>query len=218
MFDCRGFTYWVLKAVYDGWELMGAGATSQWNTASNWKAKGTVAEGVPADTLVCLFVQKGSKMEHTGFGLNNETVECSSGVQHFTSRNKKWTHWAVPVVIDGTVPEPVPPDPDYRPTLRKGDSGSYVTLAQAELLQRGYDLGSYGADGKFGSKTEMAVKQFQQDWGLTMDGVIGPRTWEMLESTPVRVQYTVTVPHLSLGDAEAMVKLYPGATMQKEGD
>lgn len=111
MFDCRGFTYWVLKAVFDGWELMGAGATSQWNTESNWKAKGTVAGGVPADTLVCLFVQKDVKMEHTGFGLNNETVECSSGVQHFTTRNKKWTHWAIPAVVDGVIPGPVPPEP-----------------------------------------------------------------------------------------------------------
>ena len=104
-FDCRGFTYWVLKQVY-GWELMGAGATSQWNTEKNWKAKGTIST-MPADTLVCLFVKKGDKMEHTGFGLNNETVECSSGVQHFTTRKAKWTHWGVPACISYK-PEPVP--------------------------------------------------------------------------------------------------------------
>ena len=108
-FDCRGFTYWVLKSVY-GWELVGAGATSQWNTAANWKAKGEIA-AMPKDTLCCLFVKKGSKMEHTGFGLNNETIECSSGVQHFTTRNKKWTHWGVPACVEGgvtPVPEPTP--------------------------------------------------------------------------------------------------------------
>lgn len=111
-FDCRGFTYWILLQVY-GWKLMGTGATTQWNTADNWKAKGTVADGLPADTLVCLFVQKGSKMEHTGFGLNNETIECSNGVQHFTSRNAKWTHWGVPACIGGEIPEPTPaPDPE----------------------------------------------------------------------------------------------------------
>jgi peptidoglycan hydrolase-like protein with peptidoglycan-binding domain len=86
------------------------------------------------------------------------------------------------------------------------------------LLQRGYDLGSYGADGKFGDATERAVKQFQQDWGLSMDGVIGPKTWAMLESSPVRVLYTVTVPHQALKDAEALVALYPGSTMTKEAD
>ena len=89
-FDCRGFTYWILLQVY-GWTLSGAGATSQWNTESNWKAKGEI-DTMPKDTLCCLFVRKGKTMEHTGFGLNNETIECSAGVQHFTSRNKKWTH------------------------------------------------------------------------------------------------------------------------------
>ena len=96
-FDCRGFTYWILDQVYK-WELKGGGATSQWNTASNWAAKGEIGT-MPTDTLVCLFVKDGNKMSHTGFGLNNETVECSSGVQHFTTRNKKWTHWAMPACI-----------------------------------------------------------------------------------------------------------------------
>ena len=105
-FDCRGFTYWILLQVY-GWKLMGSGATSQWNDENNWKAKGTI-DTMPRDTLCCLFVQKGNVMSHTGFGLNNETVECSSGVQHFTSRKAKWTHWAIPVCEDITPPEPTP--------------------------------------------------------------------------------------------------------------
>lgn len=215
-FDCRGFTYWCLKAVYDGWELMGAGATSQWNTESNWKAKGTVADGVPADTLVCLFVKKGNTMEHTGFGLNNETIECSSGVQHFTKRNKKWTHWGVPVVIDGTVPTPTPtPTPTTKPTLRKGSSGEWVTMAQTELIQKGYSVGDTGADGKFGAQTEKAVKRFQQDNGLTVDGVIGPKTWEALDSQTVL--YTVTIPHLPKYHADALVVNYSGAYMTQEG-
>lgn len=211
-FDCRGFTYWVLKQVYNGWELMGAGATSQWNTASNWKAKGTI-ESMPKDTLCCLFVKKGEKMEHTGFGLNNETVECSSGVQYFKSRNKKWTHWGVPVVIDGDIPEP---DPSAKPTLRKGDKGPYVTLAQTELLQKGYSLPKYGADGSFGNETLAAVKKLQSDYGLPVDGVIGPDTWAVLSSTEPQKMYTVTVPHLGKYDAEKLAASYPGSTITEE--
>lgn len=112
-YDCRGFTYWVLKQIFD-WTLQGAGATSQWNTEANWKAKGTI-DTMPADTLCCLFVKKDNKMSHTGFGLNNETVECSSGVQYFKTRNKKWTHWAIPVCIDGAVPPSPAPDPGPDP-------------------------------------------------------------------------------------------------------
>lgn len=217
MFDCRGFTYWVLKAVYDGWELMGAGATSQWNTESNWKAKGTVADGVPADTLVCLFVKKGSKMSHTGFGYNNETVECSSGVQHFTTRKAKWTHWAIPVVVDS---EPPTPGGD-KPTLRKGDRGAYITMAQTELIQHGYNCGDTGADGIFGNNTEKAVKRFQQDnvgedgQALAVTGVIDKQTWWALDQTNIPL-YTVTIPHLSKHHAEALVTNYSGATMTEE--
>jgi hypothetical protein len=111
-FDCRGFTYWILKQVYK-WELMGTGATSQWNTEKNWKAKGEI-KTMPKDTLCCLFVRKNNKMEHTGFGLNDMTVECSSGVQYFEHRKDKWTHWAVPACVEGGV-EPVP-----EPTPEKG--------------------------------------------------------------------------------------------------
>jgi len=111
MFDCRGFTYWCLKQV--GVPCNGAGATSQWNTEANWAKKGTVAGGIPTDTLVCLFKRNGKTMEHTGLGLNGETVECSNGVQHFTSMNKKWTDWAVPAGLYGEIPEPEPaPEPE----------------------------------------------------------------------------------------------------------
>ena len=80
-FDCRGFTYWILLKVYE-WKLMGAGCTTQWNNESNWKAKGKVSDGIPKDTLVCLFYSKDNKektWEHTGFGYRGETCECSKG-------------------------------------------------------------------------------------------------------------------------------------------
>lgn len=212
-FDCRGFTYWILKQVYNGWELEGAGATSQWNTEKNWRVKGTIDQ-MPRDTLVCLFVKKGAKMEHTGFGFNDETVECSAGVQHFTSRNKKWTHFGVPACIDGDIPGP---DPEYRPTLRRGDKGPYVTLAQTQLFTKGYDLGKCGIDGDFGKATEAAVKKFQTDSGLTADGIIGAATWKALESQePTGSLYTVTIPHLGKSKAEELIRHYDGAVMEEE--
>lgn len=211
-FDCRGFTYWILKQVY-GFTLTGAGATTQWNTASNWKAKGEIKD-MPKDTLCCLFVRKGNKMEHTGFGWNDETCECSSGVQHFTKRKAKWTHWAVPACVDGDVPEP---DPGTRPTLRRGDKGAYVTLAQTELRNKGYDLGSCGVDGDFGRATEAAVKQLQKDAGLVQDGVIGPRTWAVLDSSEPVQLYKVIVPHLTASEADALMNKYPTAYKEMEG-
>lgn len=214
-FDCQGFTEWCLGQF--GINIKAAGCTSQWDNNALWIAKGDMSN-IPNDTLVCLFHRskdEPKKMAHTGFGYKGATCECQVGVQYFPQRKSKWQYWAIPKGITDKVPDP---DPDYRPILRKGDKGEYVTLAQTELIQRGYDLGSYGADGKFGAKTEAAVKAFQRDWGLAVDGVIGPKTWTMLDSTPAKVLYTVTVPHMSLKDAEALTALYPGAYMKKEAE
>ena len=129
-FDCRGFTYWILKQVF-GWTLSGDGATAQWNTAANWAQKGEIA-AMPRDTLCCLFVQKGKVMEHTGFGLNDETVECSNGVQYFTARNKKWTHWAVPVCLYQPAPEQA--DEPEKPEETMEEKRMIVTAADGKTV------------------------------------------------------------------------------------
>lgn len=48
--------------------------------------------------------------------------------------------------------------------------GADVRDMQKALIALGYDLGSYGADGEYGDCTEMAVRQFQKDKGLTVTG------------------------------------------------
>ena len=54
-YDCRGFTHWLLKQV--GIEIAGGGATSQYNTISNWAVRGKIAD-MP-DVVCCLFRQSG---------------------------------------------------------------------------------------------------------------------------------------------------------------
>lgn len=223
-FDCRGFTYWVLLQIY-GWKLMGAGATSQWNTESNWKAKGEVSDGIPSNVIVCLFYYKKDKngkrtktLEHTGLYYNEETCECSNGVQHSNTLNKKWEVWGIPACVTEGGDQPMPsPTPNTKPTLRRGSNGEYVTLAQTMLLNKGYDLGKCGVDGDFGKATEAAVKRFQIDHGLTADGVIGPKTWDALnQQSPVSVLYSVTVPGLTKHQAEDLLAQYPGSSMVEE--
>ena len=223
-YDCRGFTYWILLQIF-GWELMGAGCTTQWNNADNWKEKGNVSDGIPQGVIVCLFYwkkdkngKKTSTVAHTGLYYNGETCECSSGVQHKTTLDKKWEMWGVPACVSGDVPTPTPtpPTPETKPTIKRGSSGTYVTLMQELLIQRGYSCGSCGADGKFGSDTQYAVKKFQQAAGLSVDGVCGPKTWAALESSEPVKHYTVTVKGLTFAQAEALINSYSSATMKEE--
>ena len=65
-----------------------------------------------------------------------------------------------------------------RPTLRQGATGDAVRDVQRKLKEWGYYNGA--VDGVFGSQTAGAVRLFQQRNGLTVDGVVGPQTWEAL--------------------------------------
>jgi len=71
---------------------------------------------------------------------------------------------------NATVEEPAPMTLGSR-TLKNGSEGADVKGMQSGLIRLGYDLGSWGADGDFGDCTEQAVRQFQKDCNLTVNGV-----------------------------------------------
>ena len=58
--------------------------------------------------------------------------------------------------------------------LRLGDRGEAVSRLQQALGLR--------PDGSFGQLTDQAVREFQRARGLPVDGVVGARTWAVLES------------------------------------
>ena len=68
----------------------------------------------------------------------------------------------------------------FLPTLRKGDSGNSVKILQAFLVAYEYSTGTSGIDGEFGFDTESAVKQFQKNSGISVDGIVGENTWSEL--------------------------------------
>lgn len=63
-----------------------------------------------------------------------------------------------------------------RPTVRRGSRGVYVKYLQEKLISKLYPAGTI--DGIFGNATETAVREFQQENGLTVDGIVGPATWQ----------------------------------------
>ena len=65
-------------------------------------------------------------------------------------------------------------------TLRKGAKGEHVRALQILLKGRGCNGDMYEPDGDFGSRTQGAVKLYQQQAGLTVDGIVGAQTWGSL--------------------------------------
>lgn len=208
-FDCRGFTRWCFSKV--GISIQGAGATSQWNTAANWAAKGTM-DDLP-ENVCCVFMRQGNTMSHTGIYLGNGLIiHCSGEVKKGKPTDKGWTNWAIPKGMEGGIVV-------WRPTVRKGSTGDDVKYVQERLIELGYDIAPYGADGKFGNKTLAAVKAFQKANGLTADGVVGPLTYEKLELAkpePDAPLYTVSIYHLTKAQADALKKQYTDAEIKEE--
>jgi Putative peptidoglycan binding domain len=77
------------------------------------------------------------------------------------------------------------------PLVRQGDLQHPVQTLQYLLRARGHNL---TVDAIFGPNTDAAVRAFQQQKGLAVDGIVGPVTWSAL---------IITVRQGSDGDASA---------------
>jgi peptidoglycan hydrolase-like protein with peptidoglycan-binding domain len=66
------------------------------------------------------------------------------------------------------------------PVLRLGSAGLPVRRLQSRMSAVGFDTG--GVDGRFRPKTESAVKQLQQQSRLGVDGIVGPKTWAVVDA------------------------------------
>jgi len=72
------------------------------------------------------------------------------------------------------------PKYDLPATCVMGDNNSNVRMLQMLLINRGYKLPRYGADGDFGNETFVAVKKFRIDNGLASSGICDSKCWEKL--------------------------------------
>ncbi|WP_447004972.1 N-acetylmuramoyl-L-alanine amidase [Saccharothrix isguenensis] len=65
-------------------------------------------------------------------------------------------------------------------------TGDDVSTLQERLLELGYDAGR--ANGEFGHQTELALRSFQRDYGLIVDGMCGPDTVRALRQLQPKVR------------------------------
>lgn len=83
-----------------------------------------------------------------------------------------------------------------------GMTGKSVLEIQNMLLALRYKLPKYGADGKFGSETYAAVKAFQRNQGIKVDGIVGPVTKGNLISALSKTGMLGPRPYIKLAPEE----------------
>ncbi len=187
VFDCAGFVLNELQLA--GVPFYGQGATTQWNTESNWVAKGEIST-MPKNLVCVIYKYKDGKMSHAGLSMGDGAggaIHCSTFVKRgnvFTD-NPKWTHWGIPKSLY-SVEELQKAgikvsEHDNMPTLRRGNTGDLVKVLQ-DILNTETNAG-LTVDGIFGAKTEATVKKFQKEHGLASDGIVGTKTWKALGVT-----------------------------------
>jgi len=176
-FDCSGLTKRAVKLIGLDWFH---GATQQWLRGSQtgqtdrygyWGESGTI-ESLP-EKVAFLFNQDKKKdkivMSHTGlYDGHGKVIQAGGqykGVSDKPINKSRWTHW-------GTLNE-YWTGRDEGVGLSKGSGGAEVKAFQEKLILLGHDLGKWGADGKFGEVTEGAVKAFQAEHALPVNGVWG---------------------------------------------
>lgn len=97
------------------------------------------------------------------------------------------------------------PEPKPQPWLENGSTGDQVKELQTVL--------GIEADGRFGPMTEAAVRAFQAEWDLHVDGVVGPATWAKVQEAKTGTESPA--PKEFPQDEAPEVVAYPGRVIRQ---
>ena len=218
-FDCRGFTYWLMKQV--GIKIEGAGATTQYDTDSNWSEKGSIAN-MPKDRVCCVFRYDNDtkKMEHTLlYDGQGNYIHCSGEVKKVPTSKYKATHYAIPKGLEGGV-TPVP-TPTGETAVVYADNGKPVKMRAkpstscktyweipcgtvVNVLKYGNEWTNISDNAHTGYMMTQFLK-FNEDADDGGDGDMDE------QPAPAAGQCTVIIPNLPKDVADGIIQLYPGA-------
>ncbi|QKZ21718.1 peptidoglycan-binding protein [Streptomyces chartreusis] len=84
------------------------------------------------------------------------------------------------ITVDGLVGPQTWGSLFHDPALQQGSQGPAVMRLQRLLNERTPDLAPIAVDGDFGPITDGRVREFQRRTNITVDGLVGPQTWEAL--------------------------------------
>ncbi|MDO4543910.1 MAG: peptidoglycan-binding protein [Clostridia bacterium] len=160
-FDCSGFMFWALQKV--------GILKSDINSRGLYRVCTPIEKSsLKAGDLIFRWSDKDddgfdvSEIYHVGAMIDGKTlIECQGrdvGVVNGTLSSRWNAFGRIAALQQSEADENFV----FTRALKRGDKGEDVRQMQLLLLGLDYDLGSYGADGDFGSRTEKAVTAFQK--------------------------------------------------------
>lgn len=188
----RGFSGQCLRFVVtclDGQHRYGLpDANAAFRASRHLNTTSTPPAGVPVYFLgskhghVALSVG-GGRIRSTDWPSRNRIAEVEISVLARTW-GRRYAGWAadiaghrIPSLATGSAAATAARRPYPGRSTTPGDRGETVRVIQDRLNALGARLAE---DGRFGPATEAAVKEFQRDRRLEVDGHVGPRTWAAL--------------------------------------
>ena len=138
-----------------------------------------------ADHLVRLARSGHPALGHGSYVISNRRIASATsgwGWRGYSGANPHTSHVHLSVSLDQSGYDSRRPWDlaTTRPTIRLGSEGPVVRELQQALNKQYPSLPQLVEDGIFGPKTEDRVKHFQRLNGITVDGIVGPITWNRL--------------------------------------
>lgn len=203
---CMVFVWWVFKHAGAADLFFGGGACAGCTTFMRWARQHPtqwITSGYqPGDIVLWDFDSDASESEHVGIceSVNGASVTCIEGNTGSSSdsdggqvmrrtRSSSLVIGAYRPAYDAaanSAPTPAPAesstsggfDMSTLSIISTGSTGRSVEALQALLTGYGYNC--HGVDGIFGANTLEALKEYQGNHNLDVDGYCGPLTWASL--------------------------------------
>ena len=150
-----------------------------WNCYLRWGGASTSVEPTGSD-----MVKQAQKwLVDNGYSVGAYGIDgiCGADTKAALTRalQKTMNTFGASLVVDGIYGENTGNAyDDYGPVGVdvKKQRKTLIKVTQAALMANGYSVGSCGIDGICGNDTDSAIRQFQKDHGLVVDGLAGKQT------------------------------------------
>lgn len=194
VYDCNG----LAEGIYEAETGININTKARFNYSDWCDPHGDDMDELPKIAGAAVFIHSSKKGYITHVGYLDRPIDKDKpdgdwyvieargvmyGVVRTRLSQRGWNRWGLMTKYFDYGDADIPSAHEYElgeRLIKRGMSGEDVRKVQEMLIDIGYSCGRYGADGDFGSATLEAVRAFQHDAGLDVDGIVGKNTLKAL--------------------------------------